>query len=73
MVRRHHVGGVANSEATATFGVPQPTFYFYKGTGRPVDGWAHRTASRPERSQGRSQGTAEVIAFVTHLKAAGPN
>jgi hypothetical protein len=71
MVRRHQVGGVANSEAAATFGVPRPTFY--KGTERPVDGRAHRTASRPERSQGRSQGTAEVIAFVTHLKAAGPN
>lgn len=70
MVRRHQVDGVAISEAAATFGVTRPTFYKAQNALQT----AGLTGLLPGRRGPRDghKVTAEVIAFVTELKAASP-
>jgi transposase len=70
MVRRHQVDGVAISEAAATFGVTRPTFYKAQNALQT----AGLTGLLPGRRGPRDghKVTAEVIAFVTVLKAASP-
>jgi transposase len=70
MVRRHQVDGVAISEAAATFGVTRPTFYKAQSTLQTV-GLAGLLPSR-RGPKGGHKASAEVIAFVTDLKAASP-
>lgn len=70
MVRRHQVDGVAISKAAATFGVTRPTFYKAQSTLRTAG-----LAGLLPRRRGPKGGhkiSAEVVAFVTDLKAASP-
>ena len=70
MVRRHQVDGIAISEAAATFGVTRPTFYKAQNALQTV-GLAGLLPSR-RGPKGGHKISAEVIAFVTDLKAASP-
>ena len=70
MVRRHQVDGVAISEAAAAFGVTRPTFYKAQSALQTA-GLAGLLPSR-RGPKGGHKVSAEVIAFVTDLKAANP-
>src|SRR5450755_3076579 len=70
MVRRHQVDGVAISEAAATFGVTRPTFYKAQSALQAA-GLGGLLPSR-RGPKGGHKISAEVIAFVSDLKAASP-
>jgi transposase len=70
MVRRHQVDGVAISEAAATFGVTRPTFYKAQRALQTA-GLVGLLPSR-RGPKGGHKISAEVIAFVSDLKAASP-
>jgi len=70
MVRRHQVDGVAISEAAATFGVTRPTFYKAQSALQTA-GLVGLLPSR-RGPKGGHKISAEVIAFVSDLKAASP-
>src|SRR5436305_15091452 len=70
MVRRHQVDGVASSEAAATFGVTRPTFYKAQSALQTA-GLVGLLPSR-RGPKGGHKISAEVIAFVSDLKAASP-
>jgi len=70
MVRRHQVDGVAISEAAATFGVTRPTFYKAQSALQTA-GLVGLLPSRRGPKDGHKI-SAEVIAFVSDLKAASP-
>jgi transposase len=70
MVRRHQVDGVAISEAAASFGVTRPTFYKAQSALQAA-GLAGLLPSRRGPKSGHKI-SAEVIVFVTDLKAASP-
>lgn len=70
MVRRHQVDGVAISEAAATFGVTRPTFY--KAQSALQGAGLAGLLPRRRGPKGGHKISAEVVAFVTDLKAASP-
>jgi transposase len=70
MVRRHQVDGVAISDAAATFGVTRPTFY--KAQSALQTAGLAGLLPRRRGPKGGHKISAEVIAFVTDLKAASP-
>src|SRR5271169_142158 len=70
MVRRHQVDGVAISKAAATFGVTRPTFYKAQSALQTA-GLVGLLPSRRGPKDGHKI-SAEVIAFVSDLKAASP-
>ena len=70
MVRRHQVDGVAISEAAATFGVTRPTFY--KAQSALQTAGLAGLLPRRRGPKGGHKISAEVVAFVTDLKAASP-
>ncbi len=70
MVRRHQVDGVAISEAAATFGVTRPTFYKAQSALQTA-GLVGLLPSR-RGPKGGHKISAEVIAFVSDLKATSP-
>lgn len=70
MVRRHQVDGVAISEAAATFGVTRPTYY--KAQSALQTAGLAGLLPRRRGPRGGHKISAEVVAFVTDLKAASP-
>jgi transposase len=70
MVRRHQIDGIAISEAAAAFGVTRPTFYKAQNALQAA-GLAGLLPGRRGPKAGHKV-SAEVIAFVTDLRAAKP-
>ncbi|UFW88422.1 helix-turn-helix domain-containing protein (plasmid) [Bradyrhizobium barranii] len=70
MVRRHQIDGIAISEAAAGFGVTRPTFYKAQNALQAA-GLAGLLPGRRGPKAGHKV-SAEVIAFVTDLRAAKP-
>jgi transposase len=70
MVRRHQIDGIAISEAAAAFGVTRPTFYKAQSA-LQAGGLAGLLPTRRGPKAGHKV-SAEVIAFVTDLRAAKP-
>lgn len=70
MVRRHQVDGLAISEAAAAFGVTRPTFYKAQNA-LQAGGLAGLLPGR-RGPRGGHKVSAEVVAFVTDLRAAQP-
>ena len=70
MVRRHDAEGMSISDVASSFGVSRPTFYKAQGTLA-----ASGLAGLVPRSRGPKGGhkiSAEVLAFVTNLRAEQP-
>ncbi len=70
MVRRHDVEGMSISDAATSFGVSRPTFYKAQST-LAASGLAG-LVPRPRGPRGGHKISAEVVAFVTNLKAEQP-
>jgi len=70
MVRRHRADGVAISDVAGAFGVSRPTFY--KAQSALATNGLGGLVPRPRGPKGGHKISAEVIAFVTDLKAASP-
>jgi transposase len=70
MVRRHQIDGIAISEAAAAFGVTRPTFYKAQSA-LQAGGLAGLLPGRRGPKAGHKV-SAEVIAFVTDLRAEKP-
>jgi transposase len=70
MVRRHQIDGIAISEAAAAFGVTRPTFYKAQSA-LQAGGLVGLLPGRRGPKTGHKV-SAEVIAFVTDLRAEKP-
>ena len=70
MVRRHRADGMAISDVAAAFGVSRPTFYKAQSA-LSTDGLIG-LVPRPRGPKSGHKISAEVVAFVTDLKAASP-
>ena len=70
MVRRHQIDGIAISEAAAAFGVTRPTFYKAQSA-LQAGGLVGLLPGRRGPKAGHKV-SAEVIAFVTDLRAERP-
>ena len=70
MVRRHRVDGVAISETSSNFGVSRPTFY--KAMKALQKAGLPGLLPRQRGPKGGHKVSAEVIAFLTDLRAAKP-
>lgn len=71
MVRRHHADGVSISDVAAAFGISRPTFY--KAQSTLADAGLAGLLPRPRGPKGGHKISAEVVAFVTGLKAETPD
>ena len=70
MVRRHQVDGAAISDAARAFGVSRPTFY--KAQTALADAGLAGLVPKPRGPKDGHKVSAEVIAFITRLKADDP-
>ena len=70
MVRRHQVDGLPISDAARAFGVSRPTFY--KAKTALADAGLAGLVSKPRGPKEGHKISAEVIAFVTQIKADNP-
>ena len=70
MVRRHQVDGLPISDAARAFGVSRPTFY--KAQTALADAGLAGLVPKPRGPREGHKVSAEVIAFVAHLKADNP-
>ena len=71
MVRRHDAEGMSISDVASSFGVSRPTFYKAQST-LAASGLAG-LVPRPRGPKGGHKISAEVVAFVTDLKAEQPD
>jgi transposase len=71
MVRSHQVDGMPISDVAASFGVSRPTFY--KAQSALAEAGLTGLLPRPRGPKGGHKISAELITYVTELKAANPD